>query len=80
MRVGIAADHRGFAPKEPWASSLKAAGYNVADCGAHTWTAGDDYSAFVLLPASGLGRRRVERGYAVCGTKQRLNLSGVREQ
>ena len=38
MRVGIAADHGGFELKTELVTTLKAAGYEVTDFGAHELT------------------------------------------
>jgi ribose 5-phosphate isomerase RpiB len=47
MRIGIAADHGGFELKVQLTAALKAAGYEVADFGAHELVPGDDYPDFV---------------------------------
>ncbi len=48
MRVGIAADHGGFELKVHLTTALNAAGYEVADFGAHELVTGDDYPDFVV--------------------------------
>jgi len=48
MRIGIAADHGGFELKVYLTTALKAAGYEVADFGAHELVTGDDYPDFVV--------------------------------
>ena len=48
MHVGIAADHGGFELKVYLTTALKAAGYEVADFGAHELVTGDDYPDFVV--------------------------------
>ena len=68
MRVGIAADHEGFALKEQLAASLKAAGYALTDFGAHALTAGDDYPDYVVPLAKAVAGGEVERGIAICGS------------
>jgi ribose 5-phosphate isomerase RpiB len=35
VRIGIAADHGGFDLKKSLSARLRAAGYDVLDCGAH---------------------------------------------
>ena len=42
MRVGIAADHGGFALKEQLAEQLRGSGYEVVDFGAHQLNPGHD--------------------------------------
>lgn len=76
MRVGIAPDNGGFAR----ASSLKAAGYELADFGAKAVTAEDDYPNFVVLLSSRRGRRRSGLGIAICGRERRLGRQGVDQQ
>jgi len=68
MRVGIATDHGGFHLKEDMAKRLRAAGHEVMDFGAHTFTPDDDYPDFVVPLARALVAGKVERGVAVCGS------------
>jgi ribose 5-phosphate isomerase B len=56
MRIGIAADHGGFALKTQLTSALKAAGHDVLDFGAHELVVGDDYPDFVV-PLARAGHR-----------------------
>lgn len=42
MRVGLAADHRGFALKQTLAEQLRMSGYAMVDFGAFQIDAGDD--------------------------------------
>ena len=48
MRVGIAADHGGFALKGEVAALLRGSGYEVVDFGAQQLTPGDDYPDFII--------------------------------
>lgn len=68
MRVGIAADHGGFALKSQVAESLRGAGYEVVDFGAHHLNADDDYPDFIIPLARALAAGEVERGVALCGS------------
>jgi len=68
MRVGIAADHGGFILKEELAGSLRDAGYEVVDLGAHQLNPGDDYPDFIIPLAKAVAAREVERGVALCGS------------
>lgn len=43
MRIGLAADHGGFALKTEMAEALLTAGHEVVDFGARSLTSGDDY-------------------------------------
>jgi ribose 5-phosphate isomerase B len=68
MRVGIAADHGGFELKVQLTADLKAAGYEIADFGAHELVTGDDYPDFVVPMARAVARGEVTRGLAICGS------------
>ena len=68
MRIGIAADHGGFELKVQLAADLKAAGYEVADFGAHEAVTGDDYPDFVVPMARAVASGTVSRGLAICGS------------
>ena len=68
MRVGIAADHGGFALKEQLAELLRGSGYEVVDFGAHKLSPGDDYPDFVIPLAKALAAGKVDRGVAICGS------------
>jgi ribose 5-phosphate isomerase B len=68
MRVGIAADHGGFALKESLAAELEAWGHEVVDFGAYEPVPGDDYPDFVVPMAKALSRGELDRGLAFCGS------------
>jgi ribose 5-phosphate isomerase B len=68
MRVGIAADHGGFALKEDLVGRLRAAGHDVVDFGADTLAPDDDYPDFVIPLAQAMATGTLERGVAVCGS------------
>jgi ribose 5-phosphate isomerase B len=68
MRVGIAADHGGFELKVQLIAALEAAGYEVADFGAHELVSGDDYPDFVVPLARAVAAGEVTRGLAICGS------------
>lgn len=68
MKIGIAADHAGFALKQELINDLRAAGHEVLDYGAHKLDPQDDYPDFVGPLAKGVAGREVERGIAVCGS------------
>jgi ribose 5-phosphate isomerase B len=68
MKIGIAADHGGFALKEeikPW---LKAQGHEVTDFGAHALNQEDDYPDFVVPLANAVASNVVACGIAICGS------------
>ncbi len=68
MRVGIAADHGGFALKEDLLARLRGAGHEIVDFGAYALNPGDDYPDFVIPLAEAVAAGTVERGLAVCGS------------
>ena len=68
MRVGIAADHGGFALKGQVLESLRGAGYDTVDFGAHELNLGDDYPDFIIPLARAVAAGKVERGIALCGS------------
>jgi ribose 5-phosphate isomerase B len=68
MKIGIAADHGGFALKEeikPW---LTAQGYELKDFGALTLNKDDDYPDFVVPLARAIVSGDVICGIAICGS------------
>jgi ribose 5-phosphate isomerase B len=68
MRVGIAADHGGWALKGELEASLRDVGHEIADFGAFSPDAADDYPDFVVPLARAVADGRVERGIALCGS------------
>ncbi len=68
MRIGISADHGGFALKEQLVKALNASGHEVVDFGAHTLVPADDYPDFVAPMARAVSRGEVDRGIAICGS------------
>src|ERR1700689_925334 len=68
MRVGIASDHGGFNLKGQVAESLRGAGYEVVDFGAHQLNPGDDYPDFIIPLARAVSAGEVERGLVPCGS------------
>lgn len=68
MRVGIAADHGGFALKEELIAYLKSAGYEIKDFGAYKLDLADDYPDLVFPLAQAVARGEVARGLAICGS------------
>jgi ribose 5-phosphate isomerase B len=68
MRIGIAADHGGFALKEQVASELQDKGHEVIDFGARKLVPEDDYPDYILPLAKAVADGRVERGIGICGS------------
>jgi len=68
MKVGLAADHGGFALKEEISGALQTKGYEVLDYGAHYLKQDDDYPDFVIPLAQSVAKGEVQRGIAICGS------------
>jgi ribose 5-phosphate isomerase B len=68
MRVGLAADHGGFALKQALAEKLQASGYAIADFGTFHLDSGDDYPDFVIPLAHAVAVGQIDRGVALCGS------------
>jgi ribose 5-phosphate isomerase B len=68
MRVGIAADHGGFALKEDLRAQLAAAGHHVLDFGSYKLDTNDDFPNFVIPLSQAVASGKVERAIAVCSS------------
>jgi ribose 5-phosphate isomerase B len=68
MRIGIAADHGGFALKEELLGHLRHSGLEVKDFGAYALDPDDDFPDFVIPMARAVAAGEVDRGIAVCGS------------
>lgn len=68
MKIGIAADHGGFAMKQRIAAALTSAGHEVTDFGALHLDPADDYPDFVIPLAKAVAGGGVERGIALCSS------------
>ncbi|WP_118951973.1 RpiB/LacA/LacB family sugar-phosphate isomerase [Taibaiella helva] len=68
MKIGIAADHGGYALKEIIRNRLEAQGHELTDFGAHALDRDDDYPDFVFPLADAVAEASVERGIAICGS------------
>ena len=68
MRIGVAADHGGFALKERLCAALKQQGFAVADFGALQFDSADDYPDFVIPLARAVGAGNLQRGIAICSS------------
>jgi ribose 5-phosphate isomerase B len=67
-RIGVAADHGGYDPKERLARILREAGYDIIDFGDGQPTSVDDYPDCVVPLAHAVARGEVDRGVAICGS------------
>lgn len=68
MKVILGADHGGFALKQELAETLRLAGHEVVDIGAHRYDQADDYPDFSLAVARAVAHGEGERGIIVCGS------------
>jgi ribose 5-phosphate isomerase B len=68
MRIGIAADHGGFALKQELSDYLRGEGHDIADFGANELDPADDYPDFIIPLANAVAAGAVERGIAICGS------------
>ncbi len=68
MKIGISADHGGFALKESMIAFLVKMEYDVEDFGAYKLNDQDDYPDFVIPLAKAVSKHEVERGIAICGS------------
>jgi ribose 5-phosphate isomerase B len=73
-RIGVAADHGGFALKEQLVGMLRGAGYEVLDFGDGKPRPDDDYPDYVVPLAHAVARGEVDRGVAICGSGVRACL------
>ncbi len=68
MRIGIAADHGGFALKEQIAQALRDEGHEVVDFGANNLIPDDDYPDYVVPLSRAVAQGKITRGVAICGS------------
>lgn len=68
VRVAIAADHAGFELKNELGASIRAAGHEVTDVGAHSYDAQDDYPDFSALAAQAVASGKADRAVLICGS------------
>jgi len=66
--IGIDSGHGGFEFKGQLTAAFKAAGYEVADFGAHQLLTGDDCPDFVSPLGRAVARGEVARGLAIRGS------------
>ena len=68
MKIGIAADHGGFALKQQLLQLLKEEGYDITDFGASSLDQQDDYPDYVAPLANAVATGQADRGIAICGS------------
>ena len=68
MKIGICADHGGYALKEIIRPCLLKMDYEVVDFGAFKMNDEDDYPDFVMPLARAVAINELQRGIAICGS------------
>ena len=68
FRIGIAADHGGYALKIDLIAWMQAEGYELEDFGAYAFEPADDYPDFVVPLARAVAAGKVQKGIAICGS------------
>ncbi|MGZ3787832.1 MAG: RpiB/LacA/LacB family sugar-phosphate isomerase [Bacteriovorax sp.] len=68
MRVGIAADHRGFELKKELVEAFKHTEIEIVDFGANVKNAEDDYPDYIFPLARSVSIGKIDRGIAICGS------------
>ncbi|MBC7828287.1 MAG: RpiB/LacA/LacB family sugar-phosphate isomerase [Chitinophagaceae bacterium] len=68
MKIGIAADHGGFALKQIIQPYLVSLAHEIVDFGAYEHNDLDDYPDFVAPLAKAVSAKEIDRGIAVCGS------------
>jgi len=68
MKIGICADHGGYALKETIYPFLTKIGYEVVDFGAFKQDDTDDYPDFVIPLARAVAINELQLGIAICGS------------
>ena len=68
IKVGIAADHGGFALKQILQPFVLSLGYEVVDFGAFELDDLDDYPDYVIPLAKAVADNKVQKGVAICGS------------
>ena len=56
MKIYFASDHAGFETKNALVEYVRRLGYEVEDCGAHTFDETDDYPAIIAFGVGVSGR------------------------
>jgi ribose 5-phosphate isomerase B len=67
-KIGIAADHGGFALKEYLLVKLQEAGFEIIDFGNTAFNPDDDYPDYVIPLAKAVALGEVVRGIAICAS------------
>jgi ribose 5-phosphate isomerase B len=68
MKVAVGADHAGFPLKDRMIDTIRGAGHEIVDCGAHDLVPGDDYPDYAEAVAQAIRKGEAERGVLICGS------------
>lgn len=68
MKISVGSDHGGYSLKKVVVDELNRLGYEVIDCGAHSYDAGDDYPDIARAVGLAVQRGEAERGVMLCGS------------
>ncbi len=68
MKIGICADHGGYALKKSLVTWLEKQEYYLVDFGAYGLNEDDDYPDFVIPLARAIASGEIDKGIAVCGS------------
>ena len=74
MRIYLATDHTGFEMKNFIKEKLISENYDVEDCGAHEYSANDDYPDFIKFAAQKVSESPSNRAIIMGGSGQGENM------
>jgi len=79
LKIGIGADHAGFAYKQTIIEALSAQGYTVQDFGAHG-EASVDYPDYIHPLAIAIEKQELDRGIVICGSGNGVAMTANKHQ
>jgi ribose 5-phosphate isomerase B len=79
MKIGIASDHAGFELKETVKKYLEGKGHSISDFGCNT-SESVDYPDYAHPLAEAVGDNTVEKGIAICGSGNGINMTVNKHQ
>ncbi|MBB5022196.1 ribose 5-phosphate isomerase B [Desulfurispira natronophila] len=82
MKIALGCDHAGHILKDHVASVIRAAGFEILDCGCNG-TSRVDYPDFAALVCKAMGDGKAQRGVLICGSGIGMSIaankfSGIR--
>lgn len=80
MKIFVAADHRGYGPKEEVLKYLRQAGYSAEDIGDETFDPDDDFPVFASKATNKILSSSDDdpRGILICGSGQGMAMAANR--